>query len=62
MKPLQSSAGMTKTNSFTPTAFKKDKELKETVSTQSTFHPIGETPKTLTRIEPKVTPQNKKTP
>jgi hypothetical protein len=50
LTPLQNPHEIPKTNSFTPSAFKKDKELKETVSTQSTFHQIEQNSKTLTRL------------
>jgi len=44
---------MPKTNNFTTSAFKKDKELKETVSTQSTFHPIEDPKQPINRLDSK---------
>lgn len=50
-----------KVNNFTTSAFKKDKELKETVSTQSTFHPIEEH-KPVHRMESKASSKRSSEP
>lgn len=46
---------------ITPTAFRKEKELKETVSTQSTFQSMEEAPRTFMKMDPKYSSNIKKT-